>query len=97
MHVEDKSMEQLRKMTDEQLRMIFAASCIEAAAREKNVPATEMYARMSRVGMIHHYILPYYDVLHTQSRRYVTDTLLETLHNWETAGVSMAEAEGGEV
>lgn len=25
-------MEQLRKMTDEQLRMIFAASCIKAAA-----------------------------------------------------------------
>lgn len=27
-----KTMEQLRKMTDEQLRMIFAASCIKAAA-----------------------------------------------------------------
>ena len=51
---------------------------------------------MSRVGMIHHYILPYYDVLHTQSRQYVTDTLLETLHNWEAAGMSMVDEEGGE-
>ena len=90
-------MEQLRQMTDEQSRMIFVASCIEAVARRENIPATEMYRRMSRVGMIHHYILPYYDVLHTQSRQYVTDTLLETLHNWETAGMSMADEKGDTV
>jgi len=88
---EDQMMEQLRQMTDEPSRMIFVSSCIEAVARRENIPATEMYRRMSRVGMIHHYILPYYDVLHTQSRQYVTDTLLETLHNWEAAGMSMAE------
>ena len=45
-------MEQLRKMTEEQSRMIFAASCIEATARREHIPATEMYARMSRVGII---------------------------------------------
>ncbi len=32
LHVGEKTMEQLRKVTDEQLRMIFAASCIKAAA-----------------------------------------------------------------
>ena len=90
-------MEQLRKRTEDQSRMIFAASCIEATARREHIPATEMYARMSRVGMIHHYMLPYYDVLHTQSRQYVTDTLLETLHNWETAGMSMADEKGDTV
>ena len=60
----------MQRMTDEQLRMIFAASCIEAAARRKGISA----------------ILPYYDLLHTQSREYITDTTLETLHNWEAAG-----------
>ena len=89
-------MERLRQMTEQQLRMIFAASCIAAEARHEGIPATEMYRRMSDVGMIHHYILPYYDLLHTQSRQYVTDILLETLHNWESAGLSMADGKGGE-
>ena len=40
-------MERLRQMTEQQLRMIFAASCIEAAARHEGIPATEMYRRMS--------------------------------------------------
>lgn len=79
-------MTSMQRMTDEQLRMIFAASCIEAAARRKGISATEMYRRMTCVGMIEEYILPYYDLLHTQSREYITDTTLETLHNWEAAG-----------
>lgn len=62
-------MEQLRQMTDEPSRMIFVASCIEAVARRENIPVTEMYRRMFRVGMIYHYILPYYDVLHTRSQQ----------------------------
>ena len=86
---ETKSMTSMQRMTDEQLRIIFAASCIEAAARRKGISATEMYRRMARIGMIEEYILPYYDLLHTQSREYITDTTLETLHNWEIAGKTM--------
>ena len=82
-------MTSMQRMTDEQLRIIFAASCIEAAAHRKGISATEMYRRMARIGMIEEYILPYYDLLHTQSREYITDTTLETLHNWETAGKIM--------
>lgn len=82
-------MTSIQQMTDEQLRMIFAASCIEAAARREGVAATEMYRRMQRIGMIESYIIPYYDLLHTQSREYITETTLEALHNWETAGKNM--------
>ncbi len=84
-----KDMTSIQQMTDEQWRMTFAASCIEAAARREGVPATEMYRRMQRIGMIDTYILPYYDLLHTQSREYITETTLETLHNWEAAGKNM--------
>lgn len=84
-------MERIQEMTDEQSRMIFVSSCIEAAAREEGIPAREMYSRMMQVGMIDHYILPNYELLHTQSRKYITDLCLEALHNWEAAGKSMAE------
>lgn len=79
----------MQYMTEEQLKMIFAASCVEASARREGISASEMFRRMDKVGMITKYILPFYDVLHTQSREYITQTTLETLHNWEKAGVSM--------
>lgn len=38
---------------------------------------------MKQVGMIENYILPYYDVLHTESREHVTDNMVECLLAWE--------------
>lgn len=38
---------------------------------------------MKRVGMIENYIVPYYNVLHTMSREYVIDDMLECLKTWE--------------
>lgn len=43
----------------------------------------EVYDRMKRVGMIENYIVPYYDVLHTMSRKHVIDDMLECLKTWE--------------
>ena len=42
-----------------------------------------MYARMQKIGLIEGYIWKYYDTLHTQSREYVIDDVLEALYNWE--------------
>ena len=67
----------------EQLRNIFASSCIEAAARKLGCSTGEMYRRMKRVGLIHGFIIPGYEALHTQSRDYVTDITLQALDNWE--------------
>lgn len=69
--------------TEEELRTIFVSSCIEAAARVRGCPASEMYLRMKRVGLIEKYIWEFYDVLHTQSREYVTEDVLKTLDIWE--------------
>ncbi len=43
----------------------------------------EMYRRMKRVGLIHGFIIPGYEGLHTQSREYVTDIVLSALGIWE--------------
>ena len=67
----------------EELRNIFASSCVEAAARKVGCSTGEMYRRMKRVGLISGFILPGYEVLHTQSREHVTEDVLGALAIWE--------------
>ena len=64
-------------------KMIFASSCVESAARQRNISSSEMYLRMKRVGLIDGYILKCYDGLHTQSRQHVTEDVLGALDIWE--------------
>lgn len=60
----------------EEIKLAFAASCVEGAARKLGVPYIEVYERMKRVDLIDKYILKHYDTLHTESREYVrTDTI----------------------
>lgn len=47
---------------------IFVCSCIESAAERLGCKAKEIYERMDRVGLIHGYLIPCYDTLHTESR-----------------------------
>ena len=65
-------------------KMIFASSCIEASARERNISTTETYQRMKRVGLIDGFILKCYEGLHTQSRQHVTEDVLGALDIWES-------------
>ena len=67
----------------EELINIFASSCVEAAARKLGCSTGEIYRRMKRVGLIHGFILPGYEVLHTQSREHVTEDVLGALQIWE--------------
>lgn len=67
----------------EELRNIFASSCVEAAARKLGCSTGEIYRRMKRVGLIHEFILPGYETLHTQSREHVTEDVLGALNIWE--------------
>ena len=64
-------------------RNIFAASCIESVAAALRQPATEVYQRMKRVNLIDEYILPCYEVLHSESRENVTKDIIKTLELWE--------------
>lgn len=65
-------------------QMIFVSSCIESAARKRNVSSAEMYQRMKRVGLIDGFLLKCYEALHTQSRQHVTEDVLGALDMWET-------------
>ncbi len=58
---------------------------IEKGARKMNVPPKNMYLRLKKQGLIHHFLLPYYEELHTQSADWLADTTVETLKNWEAA------------
>ena len=70
-----------------ELKLAFAASCVEGLARRLGVPYAEVYERMSRTGVIENYILPFYDTLHTESREYLLDDILEYINNKERGGL----------
>lgn len=76
-------LEPLIELSKEEIELSFAASCIEGVARKLGKSYKEIYERMNKIGMLENYILPYYDVLHTQSREYVTEDMIECLTNWE--------------
>lgn len=82
-------MERIMTMTEEQLKMIFVSSCIESVAKVLGISSREAYKRMDAIGIIGNYLIPNYELLHTQSRKYVTETTVETLLNWEKAGLTM--------
>lgn len=69
--------------SEEELRNIFAASCVESAAEFEGVAAADMFERMEAVNLFAELIYPCYDTLHTQSRRVVTEDILEALHRRE--------------
>ncbi|MBQ9671271.1 MAG: DUF3791 domain-containing protein [Prevotella sp.] len=74
---------QNRARMKKESRMIFASSCVESAARQRNISTTEMYLRMKRVGLMDGFILKCYEGLHTQSRQHVTEDVLGALDIWE--------------
>lgn len=76
-------MEELRKISKEQVVMAFVATCIETTARYLNTGYNEVFERMERVGMIDNYILPNYEPLHSESREILAERLVECLNNWE--------------
>lgn len=75
-------MERLFELTDVEVCMGFAASCIESAANRVGCTYKEMYRRMKRVGLTQA-LTSRLDPLHTQSREYATNEILEVLERLE--------------
>ena len=67
----------------EEIKLAFAASCVEGTARKLGVSYIEIYDRMKKVDIINKFILPHYDTLHTESREYLIEDIIECLTNWE--------------
>lgn len=76
-------MENIIEIPKTQVVMAFVATCIEATARLLNVSYKDVYQRMKKVGIIEHYIIPHYEVLHSESRENLAEGLVECLNNWE--------------
>lgn len=63
--------------------MEFVIFAIESAAQKMSIPAPVLYSRLEKLNLIRQYLISGYDMLHTQSREYIADTLVEALENWE--------------
>ena len=60
--------------------MEFVIFAIESAAQKLGIT---LYNRLEKLNLIRQYLISGYDMLHTQSREYIADTLVEALENWE--------------
>lgn len=76
-------MENKIQLNKNEIIMGFVASCIEDVADTLGVDYLEVYRRMDAVKMIDGYIIPNYEVLHSESRKNVTEGLIDTLKRWE--------------
>ena len=77
------TMKERVQLSKDEIIMGFVASCIEDVADTLGVDYYEVYRRMDAVKMIDEYIIPNYEVLHSESRRNVTEGLIDTLKRWE--------------
>jgi hypothetical protein len=65
-------------MTPEQ--SFFAVFCIEALADELHIPGNKVYGLLTeKSDILDSYIVPSYDMLHTQSKGYIVRELKELM------------------
>lgn len=59
----------------------FAVFCIENVAAKLGVGAERVYRAFTEKGdILHGYIVPEYEILHTKSREYIVDELLDVMN-----------------
>ncbi len=61
----------------------FAVYMIHACANRWNMSPSRVYKALKKSGCLTQYLLPHYDVLHTQSTEYVVDDITEYLRKRE--------------
>ena len=79
------------QLSTEEIIMGFVISCIEDVADCLGIDYLEVYQRMNAVKMINEYIVPNYVVLHSESRKNVTEGLIDTLKRWEGSETAVLE------
>ncbi len=54
--------------------------CIENVASKLNVDATKVYAALTeQTDILNEYIIPEYEVLHTQSKEYIVNDIIDIM------------------
>lgn len=64
-------------------QLLFSVIAIESAAKKYATSPSALTARLKEQGLIEGRLWKYYDLLHTQSRDYVADDLMEALTHRE--------------
>ena len=60
----------------------FAFFCIESVAEKLHKDPVQVYnALVKDSNILNSYIIPLYDVLHTQSKQYIVDDIVEIMKN----------------
>ena len=73
--------------TQEFKELEFAVFCIENVAKELTVDGSVAYDMLARqTDILQNYIIPCYDVLHTQGKEYIVNDLIDML---KAKGVSL--------
>ncbi|MFR3430549.1 MAG: DUF3791 domain-containing protein [Holdemanella porci] len=55
--------------------------CIENVASRLHVDAQKVYVALSeQTNILNDYIIPEYEVLHTQSKDYIVDDIIDVMH-----------------
>lgn len=58
----------------------FAIFCIENVASKLNVNAQKVYDALSKqTDILNEYIIPEYEVLHTQSKEYIVEDIVDIM------------------
>ena len=58
----------------------FAIFCIENVADKLNIDATKVYSMLTeQTNILNEYIIPEYEILHTQSKDYIVDDIIEVM------------------
>ena len=61
----------------------FVTYCIGNLSRRLNSSAGDVYRRLKQSGILTDYIIPSYDVLHTFSKEYLLEDLIEYMREKE--------------
>lgn len=57
----------------------FVVFCIENLAKELNINAEKVYKALKENNIISEYIVPEYESLHTQSKEYIINDIIDVM------------------
>lgn len=60
-------------------RLEFTIFCIESLSESLGISAKKVYNLIKSTDMLDNYIIPCYEPLHSQSKRYIVEDLIEVL------------------
>ena len=64
-------------MGDKQIE--YSVFCIENVARKLGKTGSEVFRILNSSGLLHSYIIPSYEALHTQSKQFIVDEIISVL------------------